>query len=269
MTATRRDFLRVSAIAGGGVLLATLVPGRALDALEAPGDADAFTPNAFIRIGSDGVVTIIAKNPEVGQGVKTMLPMLVAEELDVQWSAVVIEQAMADQAKYGVQVAGGSTATSMNWDPLRRAGAVGRQMLVAAAAATWNVPASECSTDAGVVHHKASGRPPRLRARRDDRSFGAAAGRRHRRRHDVARLRRTTPTPRDVGRAFHGAAVVGGVRRAGGGVLRRRAAAGSEAHRRPGGGVRIRENGRRGDVRIPVPGARPARTDELHGARRR
>lgn len=158
MTATRRDFLRVSAVAGGGLLLATLVPAGALDALEASTAADAFTPNAFIRIAADGTVTIIAKNPEVGQGVKTMLPMLVAEELDVDWKTVTIEQAMSDPAKYGVQVAGGSTATPMNWDPLRRAGAVGRQMLLAAAAATWNVPVAECSTEAGVVHHKASKR---------------------------------------------------------------------------------------------------------------
>lgn len=160
MTTTRRDFLRASAVAGGGFLLATLVPTDALEALDAGAGAAAapFTPNAFLRIDADGTVTIIAKNPEVGQGVKTMLPMLVAEELDVPWASVRIEQAMSDPAKYGLQHAGGSTATPINWDPLRRAGAVGRQMLIAAAAATWKVPAAECTTKAGAVFHAATKR---------------------------------------------------------------------------------------------------------------
>jgi isoquinoline 1-oxidoreductase beta subunit len=153
----RRDFLRVTAIAGGGLLLGTLIPASALDALETTA-ADPFAPNAFIRISSSGVITILAKNPEVGQGVKTMLPMLIAEELDVAWTSITIEQAMSDEKAYGRQVAGGSTSTPTNWDPLRRAGAAGRQMLLAAAAETWGVPVAECTTDAGVVHHKASKR---------------------------------------------------------------------------------------------------------------
>lgn len=166
----RRDFLRVTSLAGGGLLLGTMLDfdgpavlraaelaGGSAGTAGAAGLAD-FAPNAFIRIAPSGAITIMAKNPEVGQGVKTMLPMLVAEELDVAWESITIEQAMANEALYGRQVAGGSTATPTNWEPLRRAGAAGRQLLVAAAAQQWGVPEAECSTEAGVVHHKASKR---------------------------------------------------------------------------------------------------------------
>jgi len=154
---SRRSFLKASLAAGGGLLLHAMLPlpARAAAAAGAPGGA---TLNAYVTIGADGTVTIVAKNPEIGQGVKTMLPMLIADELDVEWSSVRIEQADLDAAKYGRQYAGGSTATPQNWEPLRQVGAAGRAMLVAAAAQSWGVPAAECRTASGVVIHAPSGR---------------------------------------------------------------------------------------------------------------
>jgi isoquinoline 1-oxidoreductase beta subunit len=157
----RRNFLRVSLAAGGGMLLTATIPTLAKAAtLAMPGgmaNPDTLVLNAYVRIAPDGTVTITAKNPEVGQGVKMMLPMLIAEELDADWASVQIEQADLDK-RYPGQVAGGSTATPLNWLPMRQVGAAGRQMLIAAAAAEWNVPASECETAPGQVLHKASGR---------------------------------------------------------------------------------------------------------------
>ena len=153
----RRGFLRVSALAGGGLLLGTRIDfvGGGAHALEPGADA---TLNAFIRITPDNVVTIIAQNPEIGQGVKTMLPMIVADELDVDWAQVRVEQAPLDTTKYTRQSAGGSTATPNHWMRMRQMGAAGRFMLVAAAADAWSVPASELETGAGAVRHPRSGR---------------------------------------------------------------------------------------------------------------
>ncbi|PYP80746.1 MAG: xanthine dehydrogenase family protein molybdopterin-binding subunit [Gemmatimonadetes bacterium] len=158
----RRQFLRVSALAGGGLLLGTILDfgaGTELFAADAPKvPGGEFSPNAFIRLSRDGSVTIIAKNPEVGQGIKTMLPMLLAEELDVDWTTVKIEQAGLDTVKYTNQVAGGSSATPNHWIPLRRVGAAARAMLVGAAAQTWSVPTAECETSSATVTHRPTGR---------------------------------------------------------------------------------------------------------------
>jgi isoquinoline 1-oxidoreductase subunit beta len=161
VSGSRRTFLKASAAVGGGLLLQAILPQWAniaeADALSAPAGGAA-PLNAFVRIAPDGVVTIMSKNPEIGQGIKTMLPMVIAEELDVDWKNVRIEQAPLDAARYGQQFAGGSMATTLNYDPLRRIGAAGRQMLVQAAAQNWNVPPSECRTESGVVYHQKSDR---------------------------------------------------------------------------------------------------------------
>ena len=150
---SRRAFLKASALAGGGLLLEFGLPSA-----RAAGSATSEVLNDYIKVMPDGVVTIMAKNPEIGQGVKTMLPMLIAEELDVDWKDVRIEQAIADGAKYAPQFAGGSTAAPLNWEPLRRVGAAARDMMVRAAADALGVPASELRTGSGAVTHTQSGR---------------------------------------------------------------------------------------------------------------
>jgi isoquinoline 1-oxidoreductase beta subunit len=155
----RRSFLRVSGLAGGGLLLGFYLKSGARGfAAAADETAGEFAPNAYIRITPDGVVTLIAKAPEIGQGVKTSLPMLIAEELEVDWKNVRIEQALSEPAIYGDQSAGGSTSTPKNWDDLRRVGAAARQMLVSAAAQTWSVPEAECYASSGAVYHRPSSR---------------------------------------------------------------------------------------------------------------
>src|SRR5262249_26374710 len=155
--------LKVTAAAGGGLLLSMTVacatPGDTTGAVTKPGAPKAPLPltdiNIYVAIATDGTIRIMAKNPEIGQGIKTMLPMLIAEEMDADWSKVQIEQADAD-AKWGSQIAGGSFATPNHWVPLRQVGGTTRWMLIQAAAQKWNVPAAELTTGPSVVMHAAT-----------------------------------------------------------------------------------------------------------------
>ncbi len=155
---SRRDFLKASAAAGGGLLLAFHLPGKALAA--APGVS--FAPNSWLRLTPDGSVTILVDKSEMGQGVMTSLPMILAEELDADWNRVKAEFAPAapeyKHPWFGIQGTGGSTSVRVGYDPLRKAGAAAREMLVAAAAAKWKVDPASCSTDTGYVLHKKSKR---------------------------------------------------------------------------------------------------------------
>jgi len=148
---TRRLVLQTGAALGGGLMLSFSLSGEG----RAAGDGKL---SAYVRIAPNGAVTIVSKVPEVGQGIKTSLPMVIAEELDVDWSAVSVEQAIADTKVFGRQVAGGSMATTLEYDGLRRVGATGRALLIAAASARWGVAADNCVTEPGFVLHAASGR---------------------------------------------------------------------------------------------------------------
>ena len=155
-TIGRRSFLKLTGLAGGGLALAFYLEGGT-QALAAQAGRE-FAPNGFIHISPDGSILIYSKNPEIGQGIKTAFPMIIAEELDADWEDVRVEQAPIDQAVYGRQAAGGSRSIPSSWDQLRQAGAVARAMLVSAAAQEWGVPADECQTEKSTVIHSRSGR---------------------------------------------------------------------------------------------------------------
>ena len=158
----RRTVLKASLLAGGGLALEILipVPVSATDPTRAEkGDsAPVAKLSAFISVAPDGTVTIVSKNPEIGQGVKTSLPMMVADELDCDWQQVRIVQGDFDPKRYGDQSAGGSSATPDNWLPMRRAGAAARTMLIQAAALKWRVPAAELTTSKGRIQQRGSSR---------------------------------------------------------------------------------------------------------------
>jgi isoquinoline 1-oxidoreductase beta subunit len=156
---SRRGFLRAAAAAGGGLMLSLRVPLAGGDAAA----ADAFAPNAFIRIVTDGKVTLIMPYVEMGQGTYTSIPMLIAEELEIDLKQVQLEHAPPDEKFYanpllGVQATGNSNAIRGSWQPLRQAGAAARTMLVAAAAKRWSVDPASCRAQSGVVLHPATGR---------------------------------------------------------------------------------------------------------------
>ena len=155
-TLSRRNFIKITSIAGGGIMVGF---NLLVDAEPSKTAASAiFSPNAYISIDANGLVTLMSPNPEIGQGVKTALPMILAEELDVQWDKVAVEMAPLDQSKYGAQSAGGSGAVRSRFMPIRNAGATARQMLVSAAAQQWDVKEEECYAENGMVIHKPSGK---------------------------------------------------------------------------------------------------------------
>jgi isoquinoline 1-oxidoreductase beta subunit len=160
-TLSRRGFLRAGAAAGGGLLLSLNLPSASGEATAA--GAETFTPNAFVRIQGDGRIVLTMPYVEMGQGTYTSIPMLIAEELEVDLKQVQLEHAPPDERLYvnpllGVQATGNSNAIRGAWQPLRQAGATARAMLVAAAAKRWNVDPATCRAQSGEVIHAATGR---------------------------------------------------------------------------------------------------------------
>src|SRR5258707_9262517 len=160
-TIGRRSFLKVSTLAGGGLMLAfngliSCTSKSEEEILALP--KEWFEINGYLKIGENGVATIMSPNPEIGQNVKTSMPMIVAEELDIDWKNVIVEQAPLNTEIFTRQLAGGSQSIRQSWKGLRTAGATARQMLREAAAKTWQVSVNEITTEAGTLFHKASGK---------------------------------------------------------------------------------------------------------------
>ncbi|MFP4846153.1 molybdopterin cofactor-binding domain-containing protein [Winogradskyella sp. PE311] len=154
ITFSRRNFIRTSALASGGLLIGFNFFNSCKEAVAPPVDISKLNFNdfnAFIKISDDGYVTIFSPNPEIGQGVKTSMPMLIAEELDVPWKHVTVSQGVLDTNNYTRQVAGGSQSIRFGWEALRQTGATAKQMLVNAAAIKWGVDASSCSASDGII----------------------------------------------------------------------------------------------------------------------
>jgi isoquinoline 1-oxidoreductase beta subunit len=149
MTTSRRDFLKASAALGGGMLLAMHLPAARAQA------KPSFAPNVWVRIAPDSTVTIISAKSEMGQGVLTALPQILADEMDADWSKVRVEMAPANRAyaepERGAQFTGGSRSVRKHWDQMRRIGASAREMLVAEAAQRWGVSPDACKTSKGFV----------------------------------------------------------------------------------------------------------------------
>ncbi|HKP84636.1 MAG TPA: xanthine dehydrogenase family protein molybdopterin-binding subunit [Blastocatellia bacterium] len=150
---SRRSFMKAGAVAGAALVIDFYVPSKGEAAAAA-----AFAPNAYLSIGADGKVTLMLTLPEVGQGVHTSLPMIIAEELEVDWKTISFERAAFDKSKYGEQGIGGSSSVSDNFAPLRKAGAQAREMLIQAAAEGWGVAKETCRARNGFVIHQPSDR---------------------------------------------------------------------------------------------------------------
>ncbi len=157
-TYNRRSFLKCSVLAGGGMMLgfSWLASCKPTPEQVRSMPKEWFEINGYLKIGDNGRVTIMSPNPEIGQNVKTSMPMIVAEELDTDWNEVIVEQAPLNTAIFKRQLAGGSQSIRQGWEALRMAGATARHMLVMAAAEVWQVPAEEITTEAGTLFHKAS-----------------------------------------------------------------------------------------------------------------
>lgn len=157
---SRRAFMKLTGIAGSGLMLGLgySQAGMAAGAKPLPRDDTSDYTSTYIQIADSGKITLFAKSPEIGQGVKTALPMIVAEELDASWEDVTVVQSAIDKNLFGSQYAGGSTTISSNWDILRHAGAMARTLLTQAAAQRWNVHASECSAINSTIIHQLTGR---------------------------------------------------------------------------------------------------------------
>ena len=158
---SRRKMLKTGIVLGGGLILGIFLPGKdiAMAMATATDKNKAFVPNAFIRIGTDEVVTILVNKSEMGQGVYTSLPMLIAEELEADWTKIQVEPAPVDPAynhtMFGpIMVTGGSTSIRSEWERLRKAGAAARMMLVTAAAGRWQVEPTTCMAEDGYIIHQ-------------------------------------------------------------------------------------------------------------------
>ncbi|HEA23231.1 hypothetical protein LCGC14_0753890 [marine sediment metagenome] len=154
LTFSRRNFLRTSSLAGGGLLIGFNLLTACKSDVKPPvdlADLNYNDFNAFIKIAKNGAVTIFSPNPEIGQGVKTAMPMIIAEELGVAWDKVLVQQGILDTENYTRQIAGGSQSIRFSYEPLRQTGATARQMLVNAAAARWGVEASELTVSEGII----------------------------------------------------------------------------------------------------------------------
>jgi len=149
---SRRDFLTAGVAAGAGLVIGFYLPRGSK-----VGSAEGFSPNAYLRITPDNKVTIVVARSEMGQGVRTSLPMILAEELEADWKQIQVEQAGASTL-FGDQTTGGSASVRTTWDPMRKAGAAAREMLISAAGLEWGVARSSCKAENGAVLHAASNR---------------------------------------------------------------------------------------------------------------